>query len=279
MSLLAQAKKPVSGPPIITIIASPGAGKTSLAGTFPDVIFIQAEDASTVFENWDDDVKPAMLPVLPKSAKDAAGNITVSTKNEIMTQLRALATEEHDYKTVVIDGLTSLNSKFEAEIALRDNVTNVADAAGGFHKGYVEIAQWHYDIMYACEVLKRRKGMAIVFLAHLGTQKIKNSPDESAEYCVYGMEMHPKSSAVYINNSDMVGYIKKEAFITGTTTDKKGQVTKYGRAMQTGERILITNGDGQTGYIAAKNRYGMPNEIPLPFGENPLKQYIKHFSK
>lgn len=279
MSYLSQAKKPMASPPIITIVGTPGTGKTSLAGTFPSPIFIQAEDASAVFESWDEEVQPTLLPELPKAAVDKAGNMTSSTRGVLMDQLRELATAEHSYKTLIVDSITVLNSMLEAEIAVRDGVGNVADAAGGYHKAFIEIAQWHADFMYACQVLAKRKDMAIVFLAHTGIQKIKNSPEEASEYAVYSLDMHQKSAAVYISNSDAVLYIKKEEFVTGGATNKKGQTTKYGRVMQTGERKLITTGDGMTGYVAAKSRYNMPAELDLPLGENPLLQYIKHFNK
>lgn len=77
MSFLAKAKKPGANPapPMITVVSSPGAGKTSFAGMFPQALFIQAESAGTVFEMWADDVQPSMLPELPKSSKDEAGNV------------------------------------------------------------------------------------------------------------------------------------------------------------------------------------------------------------
>ena len=49
--------------------------------------------------------------------------------------------------------------------------------------------------------------------------------------------------------------------------------------MQTGERKLVTTGDGTVGYINAKNRYGMPAELDVPHGENPILSYIKFYSK
>jgi len=102
MSYLNAAKKPAAKPkpPIITIIGSPGSGKTSFAGTFPKAIFIQAEDAGTVFESWDESVQPTMMPILPKAVaeKDGlAGNLKVSTFDVLMAQLRELATAEHDF--------------------------------------------------------------------------------------------------------------------------------------------------------------------------------------
>lgn len=278
MSILAAAKKAQPKPPIITIIASPGAGKSTLGALFPRPIFIQAEDGSSVFENWDEDAQPALLEALPKARKDSAGNLTQSPYETIKTQLRALLTEDHDYKTVVFDAVTSMSRLLEAEIALRDGVNTVADAAGGFHKGFIELAQWHNEIMYMCTVLRAKKNMAVVFLGHLGTEKVKNRPDDAAQYNVYSLDMHKDSAAIYISQSDAVIYIKNQEFVTGQETNRKGQVTKYGRAVQTGERILVTSGDGMMGFVSAKNRYGMDNEIPLPLGTNPILPFIKHFN-
>lgn len=269
----------VPTPPIITIVASPGAGKTSLGGLFPAPLFVQAESCETVFEGWAEDVQPTAFPQLPKVARDEAGNVKGSTKRELLDQLREVVTGEHEFKTLVIDSVTALSRLFENEIACLSGVGNIADAAGGFHKGYIELASWHAEVIYACETIRRRRGMAIVFLAHTGVQKVKNRPDEGSEYTVYGLDMHTASSQQYISNSDMVAYIKKEEFIQGAESNRKGQPTKFGRALQTGERVLITSGDGKIGYVAAKTRYPMPVELPLPMGENPLLAHIPFFNR
>ena len=269
----------VPTPPIITIVASPGAGKTSLGGLFPATLFVQAESCETVFEGWAEEVQPTAFPQLPKVARDEAGNVKGSTKRELLDQLREVVTGEHEFKTLVIDSVTALSRLFENEIACLSGVGNIADAAGGFHKGYIELASWHAEVIYACETIRRRRGMAIVFLAHTGVQKVKNRPDEGSEYTVYGLDMHTASSQQYISNSDMVAYIKKEEFIQGAESNRKGQPTKFGRALQTGERVLITSGDGKIGYVAAKTRYPMPVELPLPMGENPLLAHIPFFNR
>lgn len=269
----------VPTPPIITIVASPGAGKTSLGGLFQAPLFVQAESCETVFEGWAEDVQPTAFPQLPKVSRDEAGNVKGSTKRELLDQLREVVTGEHAFQTLVIDSITALSRLFENEIACLSGVGNIADAAGGFHKGYIELASWHAEVIYACETIRRRRGMAIVFLAHTGVQKVKNRPDEGSEYTVYGLDMHTASSQQYISNSDMVAYIKKEEFIQGAESNRKGQPTKFGRALQTGERVLITSGDGKIGYVAAKTRYPMPVELPLPMGENPLLAHIPFFNR
>lgn len=53
---------------------------------------------------------------------------------------------------------------------------------------------------------------------------------------------------------------------------------KYGRVTNTGERVLITSSDGTVGYIDAKNRYSLPDEIEVSKGENPLLDLIPFLS-
>lgn len=272
MSILQKAQRPADTilAPIISLIGTAGVGKTSLAGMFPDAIFVQAETASTVFEDWDQDKQPMMLPQIPANADPVQ-----YMKNVI----RELKDNDHGFKTLVIDTGDKLNSLFEAHIARRDQVATVADASGGFHKGYVEVAGWHAEIFAGLDILRKRKNMAVVVLFHAGIKKRKNNPDEASEYTVLSIEMHEKSSAVYVNNSDAVLYLINEKFVTGEQKNRKGQITSYGRVTTTGERVLITSGDGQLGYVDAKNRYGLDQRIPVELGSNPLLGMLKFFAK
>ena len=54
MSYLDQIKKATPQAPVITIVGFAGAGKSTLAGLFPSPIFIQAENATSVFETLAD---------------------------------------------------------------------------------------------------------------------------------------------------------------------------------------------------------------------------------
>ena len=265
-------QKPVSKSPVITIVASPGVGKTTLAGLFPKPVFMQSENASTVFEGWEEESQPLMMPRLPRSVKDK-----VSTLATALEQIRWLITNEHDRETLVIDSVSTLNEMFEHELCVKYDVDNVADAAGGFHKGFIAVAEMHGQIRSACEVLRDRKNMTIVFLSHLGIQKIKSSP-ETDEYSVYTLAMGDKSTPHYVNHADVVAYIKKDQYVTGKETNKKGQVTKYGKITDTGDRQLITSSDGRVGYINAKTRYPIPPELKLDQGENPFLQYVPFFA-
>lgn len=278
MSILSKAKKPSPKPPMITIVGSPGTGKTSLGGLFPDALFVMTEDGVSVFESWDEDAQPTVLPRLPRATKDSLGNMQRSTKDALNSILAELMTEEHGYKTLVIDSITTLNMMLEHELCERDNVDAVADAAGGYHKGYSVVSDWHAEIVYKCEQLRAVKNMAVVFLAHTGVKKIRNRPDAAADYSVYSMDMSSESLSVYVSQSDAVLYLKQDEFVMGAETNKKGQTTKYGRITQTGDRKLVTSSDGQIGFVNAKNRYDMPAEIDVPKGTNPILSFIKYFN-
>lgn len=269
---LSQLTKPLSKPPQITIVAAPGAGKTTLGALFPNPIFIQAEEGMSVFETWAEELRPVIFPALPRSNKKEK----ISTKDALLDQLRSLAQQEHDFKTLVIDSVTSLHSLFEHEVCEDYEVDNVADAAGGFHKGYLVVKEMHSEIKTACDYLRNKKGMTVIFLAHSGVQKIKNRPD-AEEYSVYSLDMHKDSVPVYVNLVDAVLYLRQEEFVKGGATDKKGITKKLGKVVQTGDRILVTSGDGRIGYVNAKNRYDLDSEIPMPIGANPLLDLIPYF--
>lgn len=264
--------------PMITIVGMPHAGKSTLAAMFPKPVFIQAENAKTAFEEWPLDKQPDFLPRLPEPRKN--GDNSISTLVAIKNQLRDLLTETHDFKTVIIDTVTTLNIMFEKEVIIFDKnetIKNIVQACGGYQAGYDEVSRMHAEVRIACEHLRRLKGMTIVFLAHSGIARIKNRPD-AEPYATWTLEMHEKSRHVYINQIDAVVFLKIKDIVVGLETDKKsGSIKKFGKMVTSEERVLITSSDGLIGFVDAKCRYNFPKEIDVPFGENPLLQYIPFF--
>jgi hypothetical protein len=275
MSYLEQAKKPTVQAPVLTVVGFPGVGKTSLAALFPKPIFVQAENAASVFETWSDEKKPTLFPELP------APNLKHKQKPSeiLLAQLRELATADHPFKTVVVDAVTTLNTLFENETIEFDpnGATNIGEAAGGFGKGYLAVAALHSKVRNACEHL-RRKGIAVIFLAHSGIAKVKNRPDVEA-YSTWSLDMHEASRKIYVATSDAVLYLKSKEFVMGSDKDKKGNIKSYGKVTSTGERVLIAASEGTIGYVDAKNRYDFPEEIEVSKGENPLLELIPFFNK
>src|SRR5690554_2568547 len=275
MSYLKQVKKATPQAPVLTIVGFPGVGKSTLGALFPNPIFVQAENATSVFETWPEEKQPDFFPELPAPNQKRK----LKPSEVLIAQLRDLATEEHDFKTVIVDAVTTLNTLFEQEVIEFDanGAENIGEAAGGFGKGYLQVAALHSKVRNACEHLRRR-GIAVVFLAHSGIAKVKNRPDVEA-YSTWSLDMHEASRKIYVATSDAVLYLKAREFVMGGEKDKKGNVKSYGRVTNTGQRVLISSSDGTIGYVDAKNRYKLPEEMDVPEGENPVLQYIPFFNQ
>lgn len=197
----------------------------------------------------------------------------------MLDQLRELLTVEHEFKTIIVDTTTALNELLTHEVVEYDahGATDIGSAAGGFNKGYNVLAGLHAKIRSALEHCRRR-GLAVVLLGHSGITKMKNRPD-AGEYTAFTLDMPEQSRSYYIHHADAVLYLKNREFVSGLEKNKQGQVTRFGRITQSGERVLITSSDGVTGYVDAKNRYNMPVELECPLGENPIIPFIPFLTK
>lgn len=101
-------------------------------------------------------------------------------------------------------------------------MSNIGEAAGGYNKGYLVVANMHAKLRSACEHLRKR-GISVVFLAHTGIIKMKNRPD-SGEYVAYSLDMPEKSRAIYVSSSDLVGYLKARDIVAGNEENKRDKL-------------------------------------------------------
>lgn len=247
MSLLESITKPKDRATIVTICGDSGLGKTSLAATFPKPIVIRAEDG---LQGVPEEMRPDAFPVI-KAVEDLWG------------QLKSLLQEEHEYKTLVIDSATALERLFISHIIESDHKKprSINQALGGYGAGLAAVAALHQRVRKACGLLNERKGMHIVFVAHADTETIE-LPDQEP-YTRYSLRLGKKSVAPYVDDSDLVGFLKLETFLTGDGERKK--------ALSDGTRQLICYA---TAANVSKNRYGIEEEIFVPKNENPLINFI-----
>ena len=249
MSILSAAMRPKTEPLIVTICGTPGTGKTSLATTFPGPVFLIQTQGEKV---------PRDLPAehVPVSVGE-----TDSVK-KLWDQLLALTTEQHPYKTVIIDSVTGLESLFADEVLKSDpKAKSVQTAMGGYGAGRDAIAVMHGRVRKAAEILRRR-GINVVFIAHSDVATI--SPPDGDSYTQYALRLHSKSMSHYVDSVDVVGFVKQATAVIG----KEGE---HKRAVSTGQRVLVTY---LTPTAITKNRVGIDQDIPIERGVNPLAQWM-----
>lgn len=247
MSILEQISTPADRPPVVTILGDAGLGKTSLAAAFPDPLFIRVEDG---------------LQALPKEGRPKALP-KVETVEQFWEQLRGLAQEsELPFATLVIDSVTTLESMFIEHVVKSDasKPKSINQAAGGYGAGRSAVASMHQRVRTAAEHFVNR-GVNVVFIAHADTEVIE--PPDTDQYMRYNLRLHKKSVAPYVDEADVVGFIKLQTFTHGDGERKK--------AVSDGTRVLVTYADAAN---VSKNRYGIDSDLELVKGENPLVPYI-----
>ena len=170
---------------------------------------------------------------------------------------------EKHYKTVVIDSITQLETLFAEHIIESDpkKPKSLAQANGGYGAGFGAVSALHGRVRKAAKMLNEVRNMHVIFIAHSDVSTIE-LPDEDP-YSRYELRMHKKSVPHYVDNVDLVAYLKLETFTTGDGDRKK--------AISSGNRIAVC-------YTAAaqisKNRYGISDPIEVPQGANPFVNFI-----
>lgn len=253
MSLLQTIAKPADRAVICTICGDSGMGKTSLAASFPKPIFIRAEDGLQALPV---DRRPDAFPVL--NAPKAADSV-----QRLWDQMIALLQEDHDYKTVVIDSVTALERLFIAAVMESDpKAKSINQAMGGYGAGVAAVAAMHQRVRKAAGLLNERKGMHVAFVAHADVETMR-LPD-SDDYMRYSLRLPAKSLPPYVDDVDVVGFLRLETFTRGDEGERK-------KAISTGDRLLICHA---TAANVSKNRFGITEAMECPEGVNPLAGVI-----
>ena len=248
--MLENIEKPKNRNPIVTVCGDSGTGKTSLACSFDKPIVIRAEDG---LQSIPLDTRPDAFPLLKSSA-------------ELWDSLTALIKEQHDYKTLVIDSVTALERLFITEIVESDpkKPKSINQALGGYGAGLQSLAALHHRVRKACGVLNERKNMSIVFIAHADTEVIE-LPD-SDPYTRYCLRLNKKSVAPYVDDSDLVAFLKLETHVVSDDNSNKS------KAISDGTRVAVCYA---TAANISKNRYGITDDIVVKIGENPFSNLIQ----
>jgi hypothetical protein len=236
MTLTALSRGPIKKPIRVLLYAPEGLGKSTFASNAPNPIFIGPEDGT------------AQLDVVRFPQPE--------TWEDIREAVATLIRDEHDFKTFVIDTVDWAEPLLWKSLCLAAGVTSIEDLGGGFGKGYVAALDSWRALLSDLERLREKKGMHIVMLAHSWVRPF-HSPDLST-YDRYELKLHQRASGLLKEWCDAVLFGNYETF-----TDKD-QRTKRIKGVSTGGRLVFSV---RTAAFDAKNRYGLPERMPLDWGD------------
>jgi hypothetical protein len=215
-------------PPRILIHGVHGVGKTTFAAGAPDPVFIVTEDGLGTLD----------VPHFPLAR----------TFDDVMQALASLYTEEHVFRTLVVDSADWLEPLVWARVCKDQGWSSIEDA--GYGKGYVNALDLWRQYIEGLNALRDDKGMAIVQIAHTDIKRF-DSP-EFEPYDRYVIKLHTKASALLQEHSDVVLFAN---YRISTVKADVGFNKKVTRALGSGERLLHT---AERPAFLAKNRYALP---------------------
>lgn len=255
MSVLDRATKPVREPFVGTIVGVQGTGKTSLACTFPNVIMLRTQGEK---------------PPMDIAEEQMPATIEIESSDDLWAILKSLVHDPHDYKTAVFDTTTGLDTQFTQDVLAADpNARGLNQSHGGYGNGASMVSAMHMRVRKAAEVLRKRRGMNIVFLAHAEITDI--TPPDGDPYSSYTLRLPKKSMSPYLDSVDLVGFLKQERIVRGAVEPKNDRAGKPGRAITSGDRVLVTYLNPA---FASKNRFGITDDIDVVKGENPFLPWL-----
>ncbi len=161
-----KAKDPVSATPArpkVLIFGKPGVGKTWTSLDFPGVYYIDSEGGA----NMDHYIaKLSASGGVYMGPEDGAGDLQV-----ILDQVKALATEVHPYRTLVID---SISKPFNTSVALESERLGSKDAFGASKKPGL-------SLMRQLVIWLERLDMNVILIAHEKAEWGVNEKGERSE--------------------------------------------------------------------------------------------------
>ena len=219
----------------IVIYGSEGIGKSTLASQFPDPVFIDTEDSTK-----DMDVKRRPKP---------------SSWTMLLDEIRYVRDTPGICGTLVLD-TADWAEQMEIDELLKQNQKNGIEDFG-YGKGYTYSAERFGKMLNLMNEVAE-KGINIVITAHAWLRKIE-LPEEMGAYDHWEMKTSKKVAPLIREWADAVLFLNYKVNVINV--DNQGAAKGKNKA-QGGRRVIHTT---HAPFWDAKNRYGMPDELPLEY--------------
>lgn len=225
-------------PDRILLVGTEGVGKTTFAADAPSPIFICAEDGV-----------PMTVGEVPRFPEPKGFG-------DVLDAIRTLAREEHDFEALVIDTLDWLEPLIWKDLCSRNGWLTSEGTPDiekpGYGKGYVAATEEWRKLLAGLDVLRRKRGMEVILLAHATIKTFANPAGD--DYSRYECKLHKGAAALVKEWADVNLFAIHEEFVREVRGKKKGA--------STGRRVIHTE---RTAAWDAKNRYALPSELPLSY--------------
>lgn len=226
-------KGPIQAPFKIVLYGLEGVGKSTFAADAPAPIFMDVEGGT-------EELAVNRLP-------------TVESFTDALAAIDELTTEKHDYKTFVLDTADWLEARIWDHVCALANVKSIEDV--GYGKGYNAALDHWRTFLARLDVLRSKRGMNIILLAHSHIRGFRNPAGE--DYERYELKLNTKASSIIKEWPSALLFARYQTY---THTDKN----KRTRAVGDGSRVLSTE---PRPAWDAKNRYSLPAELPLSWAD------------
>lgn len=220
-------------PPRICIYGGHGIGKSTLASQFPAPIFISTEDGLDSLD----------VTSFPKAR----------SLGEVVESIKTLLTEEHEFRTVVIDSVDWL-----VEPLILDSINSQYDEKQqAYGKGQQYMAEEFREILQGLDALRLRKNMNVVLIAHAAVVKFEDPRTDP--YDRYTPKLPKLCNALLMEWADVLAFAAYKVII-------KKSDGGFNREVKRG----TTNGDRLLHFVenpafAAKNRYNCPEDAEMTY--------------
>ena len=226
-----------NSPPRILLHSVRGLGKSSFAAIAPNPIFIQTETGLAK-------IKVSHFPV-------------AKTTETFFEYLGMLITEDHNYRTVVIDSADWMEKLFWETVCREEGKDTIVSKGLDFGLGYKKAMKYHNRLIRGLTNLWEKKNMAIIIIAHTA-QSIYNNP-VGEDYTQFIVKLHYTAASAYEEFVDMVLFLNHKAYVV-----KQDGMLSKNKATGSGERSFFTQNRPA---FSAKSRYDVPFEIPYKKGD------------
>ena len=232
MTLKNTTKGKLEAPFAVLIYGPEGVGKSSFANDAPAPMFLDPDGGTGEIE---------IHGRFPKPESWA----------ECIEAIDTLLADKHEYKTFVTDTADALEALIHREVCDRGGKKGIEDF--GYGKGYTAALDYWRTYLGKLDAL-RAKGMHVIVVAHSMVKTFQNPAGD--DYDRFRLKLHDKSSALLKEWSSAVLFVNYKTYMH----EKDGKV----RALGDGSRVVYTE---HRPAWDAKNRYGLPYEMPLAWAE------------